>query len=234
MEKKKSADKKKTRDELKKMFGLGQSVTAESFASLIESTTNIVDDQVEGKLELVSEGENESAIKFKKNRIDSYAIWEIANTQDNCLLIKNGADNTPVLILRPDKTIELGSDSNVVVNGKIYARSICGNVGDTRELLADGFWHDVLRGSDGAKSYEITASCETNESNYYFFLQKAYATQFSNNPISLKIDNRSWKTLFSKHIQFKWVKEDNGCVLKVRTNKHYANAVIKISVLEIY
>lgn len=231
---KRISNKKKTRDDLKKLFAIGQSVSAESFATLIDSTVNIVDDQVEGKLELVSEGENESAIKFKKDRLDTQAIWEIANTRDNSLLIKNGVDNSVLLKLHPDNKIELGNDSNIIVNGKIYARSIEGNLGGAYEFPANAFWHDILRGSNGAKSYEITASCETNESKYYFFLTKAYATQYSNNPILLKTQNRSWRTIFNKFIQFKWETDDKGCVLKVRTKKHYVNAVIKVSVMEIY
>lgn len=227
-------EKKKTRDELKKLFGAGQVATAESFSNLIDSTVNIVDDRVEGKLELVSEGENESAIKFKKERLQSQTIWEIANNKDNSLIIKMGTDNVPLLTLHPDKSIVLGNDSDIRINGRIHANAISGNVGGNYEFQADGFWHELMKGSKGAKSYEITASCVADEKNHSFFLTKAYATQFNNKPILLKKENRSWKTIFSKYLQFKWVEEEGGCILKIRTNKNYLNAVIKVSILEVY
>lgn len=225
---------KKTRDELKKIFGAGQVATADSFSVLIDSSVNIVDDNVEGKLELVSEGENESAIKFKKGRLQSQSIWEIANNNGNSLIIKMGTDNIPLLTLHPDKRIELGNNSDITIHGCLHANSISGNLGGKFEFPADKTWHELIQGSKGAKSYEITASCEANEKRHSFFLTKVYATQYNHKPILLKRENRSWKTVFSRYIQFKWAKTKEGCVLKIRSNKTYFNAVIKVSILEVY
>lgn len=233
MKTKSNIKKRKTRDELKKVFGEGQRATSEGFADLIDSMVNFIDDQVEGKLELVSEEENDAAIEFKKRRVDSESLWTIALNKDNCLVITKKNDPTPSLLIHPDNKIEIGNGSDVIINGKIYADSYIGNAGGMREFPADGKWHEVIAGSKEAKSYEIIAGCKTNNSLGYLLTQ-AVATQYNNQPTHLKVNSLSWKAFFSKHIQLKWFKNDLSCSLQIRTKKNYgADNMIQVTIREI-
>ncbi|MDL2322901.1 hypothetical protein LJC52_02840 [Bacteroidales bacterium OttesenSCG-928-A17] len=231
---KSSLKRRKTRDELKKLFGEGQRATSEGFADLIDSMVNYIDDRVEGKLELVSEEESDAAIEFRKKRIDSDSLWTIALNRDNCLVITKKNDTIPCLMLHPDNKIEIGNGSDVIINGRIYADSYIGNAGGLLELPADGKWHEVIAGSKTSKSYEILACCKTDYSSLGFLLTQAIASQCNNQPTHLSVKSLSWKSFFSKHIQLKWFKNDLACSLKIRTKKSYgADTFIKVTIREI-
>ncbi len=225
---------KRTRNELKKYFGAGQKPTSENFAELIDSMVNIVDDQVEGKIELVSADEQDVAIAFKKKSLDSKPVWTMAVNKENVLSVRNGANDSTVLSFYPDKRIELGDGTDVVVKGKLHADAFVGSAKGTRTYPADGLWHEVLEGSKGCKAYEITAGCEVGNSFGFLFV-KAVATQYDNLPIRVVMTNYSWRTFSGNRIQLKWFKEADRCVLKIRTCRKYRDEVlIKVTLQELY
>lgn len=224
----------KTRDELKKYFGAGQKPTSEDFADLIDSMVNIVDDHIAGKLELATEQENDAAIEFKKRVIDKQPVWKIAMDNKDCLIIKNGKDDSKILTLHPDRKVELGTGNDIILNGTVYADSFLGRSAGSGKFPADGQWHNLLTGSKGPKAYEIIAGCETHN-NYNFAFIKAIATQYNNSPIRVRKRNFSWKTIGASKIQLKWFPQEEGCVLRIRTYKNLGNNIsMDVYVNELY
>lgn len=228
-----STRKRKTRNELKKTFGEGQRATSEGFAELIDSMVNVIDDQVEGKLELVSAEENDAAIEFKKNRIDTFAIWKIAMNSKECLIISKAEDNSPCLILHPDKKIETGNNSCLTVNGKLYTNAIVGNAKGEKTVLANAKWHELFTSEKGIRACEVTASCKTDRHNLPYIIYRAVATQCDGKPTHLKAESIGWKSFFRAYIQFRWTENAQGCALQVRTKKNYKNCVINISIKDL-
>ncbi len=234
METNKDIQWKRTRNELKKYFGAGQKPTSENFAELIDSMVNIVDDQVEGKIELVSADEHDAAIAFKKKSLDSKPVWTMAVDKSGVLSVRNGADASTVLSFYPDKRIELGDGADIVVKGKLHADAFLGHAKGRNHFPADGQWHELLDGSKGGKAYEITAGCEVGHSFGFLFV-KAIATQWDNEPIRVVVTNYSWRTFFNNRIQVKWFKESGRCVLKIRTRKKYGDEVLlKVTLQELF
>jgi hypothetical protein len=154
---------RRNRQTLKESFRQGKKPVEQDFENLIDSTLNILDDGFsktpENGMGLAPLLENGTVISVFKELADPKPQWEIAINQERCLEIRRCEDNNsiPVMVLKPDGTIELGGeDKGIVLKGALQTPVREGNM-YRGSVPADGHWYDITGDLDGCQALEVTA-----------------------------------------------------------------------------
>jgi hypothetical protein len=156
------------RSELKNYFIKGRIPKEEDFQDLIDSTLNILDDDVQVNEEdglILSPKENNSLLTFKEKTQEEGAFWRIELESDanneQFLKFKFSQNEHAILSLAQDGKVGVGIEKplhNLDVNGAIGSH---GRIHYYRfgEVPADGQWHNIVENISDYSAFEVTAAC---------------------------------------------------------------------------
>jgi hypothetical protein len=215
----------RNRQTLKESFRQGKKPGEQDFENLIDSTLNILDDGFSkmpetgmGLAPLLDKG---TVISVFKELADSKPQWEIAINQERNLEIRrcesDGNKFIPVLVLKPDGSIELGEESRktilksslqiLVREGNLYRGSV----------PADGYWHDITEDLDSYQALEIVAYTGIRHSGKHAILVATATVCFGAHPKIRKTS--SYYGSYGHKICLRWEKSkyDFKAKLQIKT-----------------
>ncbi len=156
------------RSELKNYFVKGRIPKEEDFQDLIDSSLNILDDDVQVTDEdgfILNPKENNALISFRQKSEEENAFWRIElesdENQEQYLKFKFSQNQQTILSLSQDGKVGVGIDKplhTLDVNGAIGS---LGRINYYRfgQVPADGQWHNIVENISNYSAFEITAAC---------------------------------------------------------------------------
>ncbi len=156
------------RSELKNYFVKGRIPKEEDFQDLIDSSLNILDDDIlvtneEGLI--LNPKDNNALISFRKKNEEETAFWRIElesdDKQEQHLKFKFSQNQQSILSLSQDGKVGVGIEKplhTLDVNGAIGS---LGRINYYRfgEVPADGQWHNIVENISNYCGFEIIAAC---------------------------------------------------------------------------
>lgn len=156
------------RSELKNYFIKGRIPKEEDFHDLIDSTLNILDDDVQVNDDaglLIHPKENNALLSFQPKGDSEQAFWRIEleseNEEEQYLKFKFSQNEQSVLSLSHDGKVGIGIEKplhSLDVNGVAGSH---GRINYYRfgEVPADGQWHTIVDNIATYSGFEIMAAC---------------------------------------------------------------------------
>jgi len=156
------------RSELKNYFIKGRIPKEEDFQDLIDSTLNILDDDVQVTDEeglVLNRKVNKALMSFRHTGEEEGAFWriELENDENNeqFLKFKFSQNENSIISLAQDGKVGVGIEKPLHpldVNGTVGSH---GRINYYRfgEVPADGQWHNIIENISDYSAFEITAAC---------------------------------------------------------------------------
>ncbi|MDR1632373.1 MAG: hypothetical protein LBR97_05800 [Dysgonamonadaceae bacterium] len=220
---------RRNRQTLKESFKQGKKPGEQDFENLIDSTLNILDDGFsktpETGMGLAPLLEKGTVISVFKEPADPKPQWEIAINQERSLEIRRcESDNIiPVLILKPDGSIELGEESmKTVLKSSLQIPVREGNL-YRGSVPADGHWHDITEDLDGYQALEIVAYTGMKRSGKHAILAATATVCFGAHPKIRETSSHYGSYGHKIHLRWKKSKHDFQAKLQVKTVFKYDN-----------
>lgn len=210
------------RNTLKEYFKRGKMPEERHFYELIDSAINIVDDGInktpDDGLRLSPLKKDGPVIGIFKNIQDNRPAWQLSLDANGRLLIRQEDEETPLIVLSPDKKIELNQPhTDVHINGQLSAQAFNGEI--QGKFPANGEWHTFDIPTEGCRAYRIMAGCGKIKCGQYALVQ---ATAMHCYGKHRKIrTTQSWFGSFFNRIKFRWHGYGQKCKLQIRTNRDY-------------
>ena len=236
---------KKNRNSLKNAFREGAQPSAESFADLIDSALNVVDDGFdksdEDGFKVAQLGKTGKLISFFENISVRRPSWFIRLGRGNKQLILGSESDKPVLALtteqdgeqertrvgvnKTDPAHELDVDGVVAATGRIGAQG--------RSVKADGLWHDITEVLDGCRAFEVMAGVGDKENGRYALVH-AFALNAFNRKSHVTCHQSHYGSRCDQ-IDLRWVGETHAYSLQIRTRCAYgANVEIQFFLTDLW
>ena len=219
----------RNRDTLKKKFSEGQRPTEEDFSNLIDSTVNILDDGFSKnssmgiKLAPLSEKEG-TVMTFLQDGNNELIRWEIAviDHKDLRISMVNGEKHQPLLLLKDNGDIELGSETtHVELTGNVRMKSRSGEL--AKAVDANGKWQDITGFMEGVCAFEVVVACGKRHTGKHAVLVATATHCFGSRPKIRKVSSHYGS--FMNRVKLRWVKNDTACKLQVRTVSNFGSGV---------
>jgi hypothetical protein len=214
---------KRNRLTLKSYFQKGQMPSEEHFCDLIDSMHNIEED---GDIKSLDEDGLMLTPNKQKQAISIYENKE-SFTKDNCLWnigLKGEANNLLISSGDGKEFLEFNNDteskkdntqqSDLKINGNIQYNGRIG--GESKLILANGKWHNILTVPNGCYMYEIIAGARGDKKSGKFALINAIAVSTYNSNNKIKTTQAYYGSYFNK-IKLRWRQENNNLHLQIKT-----------------
>lgn len=238
---------KKNRNSLKNDFREGALPSAESFADLIDSSLNTVDDGFEKTdahgLKLAQVGKSGRLLSFFENIAGNTPDWsvQLGQNQGRPRLWFAGQGETPLLTLassrdgenewrrvginKTDPAHDLDVDGVVAARGRIGAKGLA--------VAADGDWHAITGPLDGCRAFEVMAGVGDKDSGRYALLHATALNVFNS-----RGQVRSTQSYYGSRcdqIDLRWRGEMHAYTLQLRTRCAYpAHVVVQFYLSELW
>ncbi|MCR9173732.1 MAG: hypothetical protein NXI10_14615 [bacterium] len=239
----------KDRDTLKNLFKKGNLPSENSFADVIDSTINKIDDgfskSMKDGLMLSPVGKSKKVLSIFNKVTDSEAQWSM-ETEDGAglgqnekqLHFKTGENDTKLFTLSDQQRIGISNANpqhSLDVNGTIAARARIGNRSDNNLAPADGEWHTIVSGLNYCNMFEVVARTGIINSGKHAMLHAIAMSSYGNSSARVKhtyVRFSWWRPL---RIKLRWTGETYNYSLQIRTTKNLgAETKIKYFVTELW
>ncbi|WP_334158095.1 hypothetical protein [Oryzomicrobium sp.] len=226
---------KKNRTSLKHAFSEGAQPSAESFADLIDSALNVVDDGFdrsdEDGFRVAQLGKTGKLISFFENIAVRRPSWFMRLSQGSRRLFFGSESEKPVLTLssetvgdqeatrvginKADPAHELDVDGVVAAKGRIGSQGA--------SVKADGQWHDIAGPLDGCRAFEVIAGVGDKDAGRYALLH-AFALNTFNRKGHVT-PHQSYYGSRCDQLDLRWVGDTHAYTLQLRTRCAYGEHV---------
>jgi hypothetical protein len=211
---------RKNRQTLIESFRQGKKPSQQDFENLIDSMLNILDDgfskTAETGMGLAPLLGKETVISVFKEPADSKPQWEIAINTNCCLEIRRCREEevVPVLVLKPDGTVELGAkESETVLKNVLRMPVREGNL-YSGSVQADGYWHDITDNLSGYQALEVTAYAGKKGSGKHALLVATATACFGTNAKIKKMNSHFGS--YGHKIRLRWKKTGDNFQVKLQ------------------
>lgn len=225
------------RKTLKEYFKNGNLPTEDSFSDLIDSMVNIRSDGMSRTGSdgfcLISTGEHDRLLSFFKKNDEGKVAWtvDLSDIRDS-IIVNNNSDvpnKDPFIVLTSDSKIGIRNSApacELDINGTIRVSGRTGGFlcsgSSTVSIPADGEWHDLIANLDGCNAFEIVAGVGKKMTGKYA-LMHAIAINIFGNRGKIRY-TQSYYLRRNNSIRLKWVGNQKGYKLKIRTMSDYGMA----------
>jgi hypothetical protein len=211
---------RKNRRTLKESFRQGKKPSQQDFENLIDSMLNILDDgfskTAETGMGLAPLLEKGTVISVFKEPADSKPQWEIAINTERCLEIRRCKNDNvfPVLILKSDGTVELGTEGCETVLKDVLRMPVREGTLYRGSVPANGYWHDITDALSGYQVLEVTAYAGKKGSGKHAVLF-ATATACFGAKAKIKKTSSHYGN-YGHKIRLRWKKSDGNFQAKLQ------------------
>jgi hypothetical protein len=211
---------RKNRQTLIESFRRGKKPSQQDFENLIDSMLNILDDgfskTAETGMGLAPLLEKGTVISVFKELADPKPQWEIAINTECCLEIRRCEDDqiVPVLVLKPDNTVELGIEGSETVVKDVLKMPVREGTLYRGSVLADGNWHDITSGLSGYQALEVTAYAGKKSSGKHALLVATATACFGANAKIKKTTSHFGS--YGHKIRLRWKKSGGNFQVKLQ------------------
>lgn len=216
------------RDTLKAFFKQGNKPTEKNFSDLIDSMYNKKDDDVLSEYMDNTTATNDVFAEIKNSTKDGFSF---INAQNNNVLMNISAIGN-IAIGKTEAKYKLDVDGTIASPSRVG--SYVDSKIDSKTILADGKWHQILTNLDGLNIFEITASAKGAKGRGEYALLHAIAmSAYGNSKNKIIQHSARYKGLFH-NICLRWTGTTNSYNLEIRTSKSLgANALIQYFITKI-
>ncbi len=216
------------------MFSNGQRPNEESFASLINSSVNKVDDGIakdmKNGLILAPEGKtSDNVLSFFGDIQNELPDWGVAINSDQQAGLgfnePNGNNDANTrLFLAQGGNIGIGTTSPrclLEVNGIMGAQTRIG----THKLgvvPADRQWHTVLEGLNGCSAFEIVAQVGKEKTGKYALVHATAVSTFGHSRSKINYTQAHYGWFWNK-IKLRWSGSTYNYSLQIKTRSNYGS-----------
>lgn len=236
----------KNRQTLKNYFHTGSLPTEGAFEDLIDSLLNKIDDgfskdDENGLLLAPAEGST-AVLSFIESMKEQNAEWQIkllpqTNAQPSGLLFE-GPSESALFFLDDSGKFGIGTkkpNHQLDVNGKVAARGFIGSYSEQTEVPADGKWHEVISGLDGAQAFEIIARAGVADSGKHALLHATALSTFGKSMSKIKCAHVRFSFWRPLKITARWRGTTHDFSLELKTTRNLGeNAMIKYQIKELW
>lgn len=230
---------KANRETLKGYFSSGKLPTGSQFGDLVDSMLNIVDDgmnRTEGNgLRLSPLEDSGPVLEFFSGMLDELPLWEIrVDRKLRTLEVSAGGEETPLLVLYPDRRLVLQGD--IEVEGSVTARHFQGGY-RCGEIPADGKWHfitDEAAGeAAGCRAYRVMAGCGRKGKGKYALAEvTALHCYGKHRKVYVR---QSWFGMHFNRLKVRWRQEGETWRLQMRSRCDYGGeTMIRYRIAELW
>lgn len=239
----------KDRQTLKNLFRKGSLPTQNSFADIIDSSINKIDDgfskSMDDGLMLSPIGESERVLSVYKKITDKTPEWKInineltSNKEivQQLTFIHQDA-KTPLLSLSENLRLGVnidGPDYTLDVGGIVASKGRVGKAADKTEAVANGEWQTVLAGLNYCNVYEIVARVGVLRTGKHALLHAIAMSAFGNSHHKIKAINARFSFWRPLKIKLRWTGSTFNYNLEIKTSKNLGNDVfIKYHITELF
>ena len=223
---------RRNRITLQKYFARGKMPTEDHFTDLIDSMLNIIDEgfdkSSEKGLSLAPLDEAGHIISIFQKIEDEQQKWAVTLDKTTGNLIIRKYDDAHVFSISQNGHTGFGTiDPQYQIHTSktigIYGRAGTYVAG---EVPADGQWHNITETLKGCFAFEVIAGAgKPGEGKYALFVATAIQCFGAHKRIYKK---QSWYGIRCNKIKLRWKKEENDCILQIKTRCNYGSEM-KIS-----
>lgn len=239
----------KDRQTLKNLFRKGSLPTQSSFADIIDSSINKIDDgfskSMDEGLMLSPIGESNQVLSVYKKITDKTPEWKInlkelstATDQQELLMFIHKNNSIASLSLAQNKTVGINKDEpnyTLDVGGIVASKGRIGTAAKETKALANGEWHTILSNLNHCNVYEVVARVGVLKTGKHALLHAIAMSAYGNSHHKIKTTNARfsfWKPL---KIKLRWVGSTFNYKLQIKTSKNLGpNVFVKYHITELF
>jgi len=246
---------KKNRSTLKGYFKKGALPSSDQFADLIDSSLNTIDEGFDRSAEYGFEvslvGDHDKLISFFRNAAEQQPpVWSVSydKTHDTLRIVKPAQADEPPPVLAlcyvDDNAVEphqgrVGINTNnpnwsLEVDGVVASKGRIGvNPNDQTSVPADGQWHNITGLLQGCHGFEVMAGAGNKGTGKYAVMQAIALNAFNPTGFFFNLFNLKKRIRYTQSyylsrgncIKLRWLKEDDGYYLQMRSNASYGEGI---------
>ncbi|GAB5417890.1 MAG: hypothetical protein Crog4KO_23620 [Crocinitomicaceae bacterium] len=238
----------KDRDTLKNLFKKGTLPSENSFADIIDSTINKIDDgfskSMKDGLMLSPVGKSKKVLSIFNKVTDKEPQWSVetedglGEKKDETQLHFRTNDAESLLALSNKQRIGIKNDApmhDVDINGTIAVSARVGNRAASTLAPADGKWHTILGDLNYCNMFEVVARTGVLKSGNHAMVHALAMSSYGNSNAKVKhtyVRFSWWRPL---RIKLRWTGDTYNYQLQIRTTKNLGkDAKIKYHVTELW
>ncbi len=238
----------KDRDTLKNLFKKGTLPSENSFADIIDSTINKIDDgfskSMKDGLMLSPVGKSKKVLSIFNKVTDKEPQWSVetedgrGEKKDETQLHFRTNDDESLLALSDKQRIGIKNDApehDLDINGTIAMSARVGNRAESTLAPADGKWHTVIGDLNYCTMFEVVARTGIVKSGKHAMVHALAMSSYGNSNAKVKhtyVRFSWWRPL---RIKLRWTGDTYNYQLQIRTTKDLGkNAMIKYHVTELW
>ena len=229
----------KDRQTLKKLFEKGSLPTQNSFADIIDSSINKIDDgfskSMEDGLMLSPIGKSKKVLSVYKKITDKVPEWHIniedtqskeQNSQQLSFVHKHSG--IPLLNLSDQEKVginKMGANYTLDVEGIIASKGRIGTASEKTKALANGEWHTILEGLNYCNAFEIVARVGVLKSGKHAMLHAVAMSAYGNSHHKIRKTNARFSFWRPLRIKLRWTGTTFNYGLQIKSSKNLGSGV---------
>lgn len=239
----------RNRETLINYFKKGELPKEGHFEDLIESVVNIIDDgisvSIKEGLKITPLGELGNLISFYKEIEDENPQWSLILDKKNNVLSVNDFNNGKIVSFTGDGNVGIGTEEpeyKLDVSGIVSMEGRIGNYNGgnnksdaSTKVPADGNWHPILSGLDGAQAFEIMAGVGKRKTGKYALMHAIALSTFGGRSSSRIRKTQAHYRWFWHKILLRWRGSTYDYRLEMRTMIDYGeNQFISYNITQLW
>lgn len=239
----------KDRDTLKKLFKKGNLPSENSFADVIDSTINKIDDgfskSMKDGLMLSPVGKSKKVLSIFNKVTDKEPQWSVETDDGNNELqnekqlhFKMGEEAADLLTLNDQFRVGVANGApkhTLDVQGTLAATTRVGNRSESDLAPADGNWHTIIGGLNYCNMFEVVARTGVVKTGKHAMLHAIALSSYGNSNARVKHTHVRFSWWRPLRIKLRWTGDTYNYSLQIRTTKNLGkDAKIKYFVTELW
>lgn len=239
----------KDRQTLKNLFRKGSLPTQNSFADIIDSSINKIDDgfskSMDDGLMLSPIGESDRVLSVFKKITDKTPEWKVnvneltSNTENlQQLNFVHKDSKNPLLSLSENKNVgisEAAPNYTLDVGGIVASKGRVGRATESTKVAANGEWQTILSGLNYCNVYEVVARVGVLKTGKHALLHAIAMSAYGNSHHKIKAINARFSFWRPLKIKLRWTGSTYNYGLQIKTSKNLGSDVyIKYHVTELF
>lgn len=239
----------KDRETLKNLFKAGTLPTENSFADIIDSSINKIDDgfskSMNDGLMLSPVGKSKKVLSIFNKVTDKNAQWSIQteeglgeNKDEKHLSFGSNSEASDLLILSDKQHVGINNPApkhSLDVRGTTASTTRVGSRAAESLALADGKWHTILDNLNYSNMFEIVARTGILKTGKHAMVHAIALSNYGNSHARIKHTHARFSWWRPLKIQLRWLGDTYDYKLQIRCSKNLGkDAVIKYYVTELW
>ncbi len=234
------------RKTLKTLFQKGSMPSEESFADVIDSTINKIDDgfskSLEDGLMLSPIGKSNKVLSIFKKITNKVADWSFSlqtkEEKEDVLHIQNKNQEIPSMTFTEKGNVGIQTitpNTALDVNGFVSSKGRVGNLTEVSTVPADGSWHTILDELNHCTAFEIMARTGVYHTGIHVVMHAIALSSYGNSFARIRKTNAMYSFWKPIRIRLRWVGTTYDYKLQMKTTRNLGvNTVIKYHITQLW